>query len=151
MKYKAGDKFIIEIWNKAKVQGLYTIKGFRTLVFDDNGLDRLEQVYEHDGCKGCKYEDVSSVDYPCSSCTNAYFCKWEPQTEEIQVGDEVVHNSREKAVVFRVTEQKVYALYQMPENPFSTLMRCEWDKEKCTRTGRTYPELIKALENLPRE
>lgn len=26
-----------------------------------------------------------------------------------------------------------------------------WGKEYCTRTGKTYPELIKALEKLPKE
>lgn len=44
-KHKTGDKFVIEI--EAERLGdpiLYRIKGFNTLVFDDNGLDRLEQV-----------------------------------------------------------------------------------------------------------
>lgn len=44
MKYKAGDKFVIEI---DRIEGnLYGIKGFNTTVFDDNGLDRLESVEE---------------------------------------------------------------------------------------------------------
>lgn len=45
--YKEGDKFIIEIGH-GTVDPLYGaryyIKGFNTLVFDDNGLERLEQV-----------------------------------------------------------------------------------------------------------
>ena len=48
MKYNIGDKFVIEIENIALSHGepLYRIKGFNTLVFDDNGLDRLEKVYD---------------------------------------------------------------------------------------------------------
>ena len=46
MKYNIGDKFVIEIENIALSHGepLYRIKGFNTLVFDDNGLDRLEKT-----------------------------------------------------------------------------------------------------------
>lgn len=55
-KYKVGDKFIIEIENvyESSLKGidvfedmtepLYKIKGFNSLVFDKNGLDRLEEV-----------------------------------------------------------------------------------------------------------
>ena len=56
-KYKVGDKFIIEIaevyenvlsgvdvFEAATSEPLYRIKGFNSLVFDKNGLDRLEEV-----------------------------------------------------------------------------------------------------------
>lgn len=55
-KYKVGDKFIIEIEKiyesslkgidvfEDMVEPLYKIKGFNSLVFDKNGLDRLEEV-----------------------------------------------------------------------------------------------------------
>ena len=55
-KYKVGDKFIIEIEKiyESSLKGidvledmtepLYKIKGFNSLVFDKNGLDRLEKV-----------------------------------------------------------------------------------------------------------
>ena len=55
-KYKVGDKFIIEIEKiyESSLKGidvfedmeepLYKIKGFNSLVFDTNGLDRLEEV-----------------------------------------------------------------------------------------------------------
>ena len=49
--YKIGDKFVIEIgWTsqsvdaKGKLITLYAINGFNTLVFDKNGLDRLEKL-----------------------------------------------------------------------------------------------------------
>ena len=48
---KVGDKFIIEIGEVFKATGtymacgesLYRVKGFNSLVFDDNGLNRLEK------------------------------------------------------------------------------------------------------------
>lgn len=45
-KYKVGDKFVIEIKARQYVPfegAKYYINGFNTLVFDDNGLDRLER------------------------------------------------------------------------------------------------------------
>lgn len=54
-KYKVGDKFIIEIAEiyenilngidaLATSEPLYKIKGFNSLVFDKNGLDKLEEI-----------------------------------------------------------------------------------------------------------
>ena len=56
-KYKVGDKFIIEIaevyenvlsgidaFEDATSEPLYRIKGFNSLVFDKNGLDKLEEI-----------------------------------------------------------------------------------------------------------
>lgn len=45
-KYRSGDRFVIEV--ESVLTGddgkpLYKIKGFNALVFDDNGLDRLER------------------------------------------------------------------------------------------------------------
>ena len=56
-KYKVGDKFIIEIaevyenelsgidvFEAATSEPLYRIKGFNSLVFDKNGLDKIEKI-----------------------------------------------------------------------------------------------------------
>lgn len=45
MKYKKGDRFVIEIDDVMKGDNDYTyrIKGFKTLQFDEYGLDRLER------------------------------------------------------------------------------------------------------------
>ena len=56
-KYKVGDKFIIEIaevyenvlsgidaFEVATSEPLYRIKGFNSLVFDKNGLDKIEKI-----------------------------------------------------------------------------------------------------------
>ena len=57
IKYKVGDKFIIEIaevyenvlndidvFEAATSEPLYRIKGFNSLVFDKNGLDKIEKI-----------------------------------------------------------------------------------------------------------
>ncbi len=46
MKYKTGDKFVVEIDSVMtnKKGALYGIKGFKSLVFDEYGLDMLERV-----------------------------------------------------------------------------------------------------------
>jgi len=50
-KYKVGDKFIVEIAGTSpsfdvndNANVLYRAKGFNTLVFDDNGLDKLQKI-----------------------------------------------------------------------------------------------------------
>ena len=56
-KYNAGDKFIIEIGEEYETSmkfgleenspvELFKIKGFNSLVFDDNGLDKLQKYEE---------------------------------------------------------------------------------------------------------
>lgn len=48
--YKVGDKFeieIAEVFNSALVNQLYRIKGFNSLVFDKNGLDKLKKVKDY--------------------------------------------------------------------------------------------------------
>ena len=60
--YKVGDKFVIEIAENIKGYGndpeqedplnlpvLHRIKGFNSLVFDDFGLDKLQQIADFDG------------------------------------------------------------------------------------------------------
>lgn len=62
--YKVGDKFIIEIdeifENKGKT--LYRIKGFNSLVFDKNGLNKLSRYVKVDKNKN-KTEELGSCKY----------------------------------------------------------------------------------------
>lgn len=46
-KYKTGDRFVIEL-EKEVDPGMFKVKGFNALVFDEIGLDRLAKV---DGSK----------------------------------------------------------------------------------------------------
>lgn len=46
-KYKVGDRFIVEVEelvNEGKLNSLYRIKGLNAFVFDDNWLNKLEQL-----------------------------------------------------------------------------------------------------------
>lgn len=147
MKYEKGDKFIIEIKSKL-ANGLYKIKDFNTLVFDDTGLDRLEQVKEHNGCDGCKFLYAPKEDYPCFDCIHNFIDRWTPKPEEIQVGDEVEHEDGRKGVVVKVHNHSVCPLLFTSMTSIEVVL---WSKEACHRTGKTYPELIKALEELPKE
>lgn len=141
MKYEVGDKFIIEIECRSNInQGLYKVKGFNTLVFDDNGLDRLEQV--RDRCDGCKYEHLMGGQEPCKSCCYNYTPKFEPKPEEIQVGDEVELWGEQGVVI------KSGRFLTVLDREFDAHV---WNPEACTRTGKTYPELVKALESLPKD
>lgn len=77
-KYKVGDKFIIEIaevyenvfsgvdiFEAATSEPLYRIKGFNSLVFDKNGLDKLEEVADkknYIASENIRVGDVVTVD-----------------------------------------------------------------------------------------
>ena len=85
MKHHVGDKFVIEIgetfYSDNDCKKLYSIKGFNALIFDENGLDRLEKLEE-------KKEEVVdwsnvAVDTPILVSNNGkywyrrYFAKYE--------------------------------------------------------------------------
>lgn len=62
-KYREGDKFEIEI-EKVLVDDMldsvYKIKGFKTLVFDDCGIGKLEKI--HENAHSFKVGEVVNVD-----------------------------------------------------------------------------------------
>ncbi len=71
-----GDKFVIEVetteWHPIK-GNRYWIKGFNTLVFDDDGIKRLEPYKEPPkevphSCEFCKYQDRRIDEMPCVIC-----------------------------------------------------------------------------------
>ena len=84
MKHHVGDKFVIEIgetfYSDNDCKKLYSIKGFNALIFDENGLDRLEKL------EGNKEEVVDwskvAVDTPILVSNNGkywyrrYFAKY---------------------------------------------------------------------------
>jgi hypothetical protein len=61
-KYKVGDKFIVEVKEVLNdelpydTENLYRIDGFKTLVFDDYGLDKLQQINPQ-----LKIEDIDDM------------------------------------------------------------------------------------------
>lgn len=154
MKYKKGDKFIIEIDEVIPYgndKNIYRIKaGDSSLgMLTQQTLDKLEQVHERGGCDGCKHEWKKSYVYPCSDCKQNTIDYWTPKkTEEIQVGDEVENEVLGfKGVVYYINDGFVQVLRRDPDGP----LMCDWSIGSCHRTGKTYPKLIKALEELPKE
>lgn len=123
---KVGEKYVIEI-DKTLVAReaeplvthtlLAKIKGFNSLVFDENGLSKLEKLEDvikeecdrareegfnagryaiekqgvevHDGCDGCEYELCDGEKPPCIKCKASYRDLYKPKSNEIKVGDEV--------------------------------------------------------------
>ena len=99
---------------------LWRVKGFNSLVFDEEGLSRLEElnsdyINEHygglqdeayqrgledgkwkaeDGCDGCKYYEDTSLTNPCSECSRGHVDHYKPLSDpdRIEVGDEVEWN-----------------------------------------------------------
>ena len=96
---------------------LWRVKGFNSLVFDEEGLSRLEElnsdyINEHygglqdeayqrgledgkwkaeDGCDGCKYYEDTSLTNPCSECSRGHVDHYKSLSDpdRIEVGDEV--------------------------------------------------------------
>jgi len=73
---RIGDKFIIEIgaidWSPQRGHRFWA-KGFNTLCFDDNGIDKLKKYKEPPKeaphtCHNCVYEKIDEDCYPCSRC-----------------------------------------------------------------------------------
>ena len=119
------NKYIIEIEEKplcvfdedtqTYFPRLWRVKGFNSLVFDEEGLSRLEElnsdyINEHfgdlqdtayqkgfedgkavndKGCEGCKYSGTPQGDSPCFNCSNYYKNNWTAKSDKIEVGDEV--------------------------------------------------------------
>lgn len=132
-KYSVGQKFVIEIGHgivDPLYGARYFIKGFNTLVFDDNGLDRLER-YDADAKANADYnsgyEDGLRDAWECAKKVAMYdvniyeifgtiilkrvwdmnpseaidkLKEYEAKQSEIKVGDEVI-NSGDKGVVTR--------------------------------------------------
>lgn len=83
--YNIGDKFIIEIggtygawssckeeWDKDHDSTLYRIKGFRSLVFDEDGLNKLEK-YEEKKEPETKWKFSPTKEMNrCMSCPNCH-------------------------------------------------------------------------------
>ena len=138
-------KYIIEIDDipyESNGRKLWKASAFNTLVFDNYGLDRLEQIQEQRLCMDCEYGDVPYGQYPCEECCHYHGSKYKPKPEEIQVGDEVELWGEQGVVV------KSGRFLTVLDREFDAHV---WNPEGCKRTGRTYPELIKALESLPKE
>lgn len=173
-------KYIIEIADNCLVEynkdmdtyfgTLYRAKGFNTLVFDKEGLDRLtpldkalsselEKAYQkgfeagkaqdEDRCIGCKYDDGTTEHSPCDYCCNAYSNQWQakPKSNEFKIGEEVITSNKKRAIVIDV---------DVIEETNATIVKvlkgtCTWwyKISELTKTGRYFPqieELFRAMK-----
>ena len=123
MKYKKGDKFIIEIADE--IQGhnnnegpssdpavYYRIKGFNTLFFDDSGLNKLKKFKDED--------------------------------EEIRVGDEViVAGYGGSGVVTYIDCDDICVMFFLGGSAYTVA-------DKIKKTGRHFDEINTVLRRLKR-
>lgn len=76
-----GDKFVIEvgaIYSSPNMGNRYFIKNFKTLTFDDDGINRLERYKEPPKerphtCEYCKYGYKHLDEMPCVMCDKNVF------------------------------------------------------------------------------
>lgn len=185
-----GDKFIIEIggYYFSEIAGgydtghevpeemldkpakLYRVKGFNSLVFDQNGLDRLEQYIEESAAKEAyalgaeeawecaqeivaktrdaiecfTYKEPIEVLQSYSGYAATRLLKFHKKKENmIRVGDEVCLPSGMTAVVIRPDTADTNATLLYPDGDL--IYRTTRD---CTRTGRRFPQVANLLDEM---
>lgn len=176
-------KYIIEIENEPfgrnddpviphGMDKLYRAKGFKSLVFDKNGLDKLisytepdrkaieDEVWEfaremistsgHEvsemwGCVTNFGEVMHNTTYQEAK---AKYEAWLKKKDEILVGDEVEYPpNKAKGIVIRCHVPDVYAevdKYAVFTGTFVEYLQREW----LTKTGRVFPEVAELLERM---
>lgn len=114
-KYKAGDKFILEIREVIESErGTLYRSNFSTLVFDDYGLDNLPQLSE---------EDIAKLE------------KWK-EDKVIKIGDEVKYlESSYHGVVFNINNNHYQVIWS---NKTITYVQ----GEHITKTGRNFKDKL---------
>lgn len=125
---KIGDRYIIEI-DKTLTDSncdnpVYRIKGFNSLVFDQNGIDKL-----------VKYDDCIKIDLAKAEKTGYEkgLAKNKEEDNEIKVGDEVIWESG-KGIVISM-ETVVYSILMSNGSVWSV----NRITNKLSKTGRSFP------------
>lgn len=153
---QVGDKFVIEIGDifEHDDETLYRIKGFNSLVFDENGMKKLVPIEEATNVNevwelvkflnNTKYEDIEKIfDVPddvnnpigwiLNSNVNNMLYKYKDwkknKSEKISVGDIVNRKSGDTAVVIGINDVFVKCLT-------SDGMSTSWLKSDCIKTGK---------------
>ena len=175
-------KYIIEIENEPfgrnddpffphGMDELYRAKGFKSLVFDQNGLDKLTPYtepdreaienevwefifelvtrhrYELDDCFGTDSmcEIMSSIPY---SEAKAQYGEWKAEKakkDEIRIGDEVIYHGN-KYVVGYVGVDEVYHI--VSRNWMRVVVQGDY---QIFKTGRHFPEVAELLKKMREE
>lgn len=149
-----GKKYVIELEDKAFSQSeapltedemLYRVKGFRSLVFDKNGLDKLtplkDEIKEHqtDGyARAGMLKEAYDRGYAQGLIQGKVDARTE--TETIRVGDEVeVINSGNKYVIAWI-DRLSYCGFSYDG------VNCVLQADDVRKTGRHFDEVEKLLE-----
>ena len=149
---------------------LWRVKGFNSLVFDEEGLSRLEElnsdyINEHfgdlqdtayqkgfedgkwkseDGCTGCKYEGKTGEHLPCDYCMNNFKNQWTAKDDKIEVGDEVRRKSastnESSGIVTKDWENSYFIMWIDGSSG-------QWDKDRVIKTGRHF-DIASILEEM---
>lgn len=171
-------KYIIEIENEPYgrnddpfmphgMDELYRAKGFNSLVFDTNGLNKLTPYTEpdKDQIENDVWEFARSLLYHSEDEWNdlvnlllvekesykeakAKYEAWKKQKDEIRVGDEILVYGLRRVVTSIDDEDIMAAIdsdgatYGVPYNK---------DNNEITRTGRHFPEVVELLKKMREE
>lgn len=177
---KVHDKYVIEIeeiirgyGNNPEVEDplgvcppLARIKGFRTLIFDQNGLDKLtpydpDEAYQRGlndawdladdvshnrgnilDILGCPTFGVAFKQLTASEAIQKLkeYEELQKVEKEIRVGDEVTRCDR-KGVVTRIDHDKCNVCWSTGETGWHSI-------SDLTKTGRSFPEIVEALKKM---
>ena len=153
---------------------LWRVKGFNSLVFDEEGLNRLEElnsdyINEHfgdlqdtayqrgledgkaqaeRGCDGCQFDGTEIYIRPCGACRNAYPNQWTAKKSidsEFNVGDEVQ--------LYDCSPTSLTGVVLPPlDNDACRVMWSDasvgtWDKDTLYKTGRRF-NISETLEKM---
>lgn len=110
---RVGEKFVIEVEKEFLDENnnkLYKMKGFNSLVFDENGIRKLEKFVpqiinpdDYDHCEVCEYACVPDNENPCNCCTYNYFDCFKEVDDIVRIGDLVKNKNGFLRDAFYVT------------------------------------------------
>ena len=169
-------KYIIEIENEPfgrnddpffphGMDELYRAKGFKSLVFDKNGLDKLIPYIEPDRkaiedevwdfSMKTDFAWISEVgDKPLGDYSyqeaKAKYEAWKAESEQIRVGDEVEYECFGATIRFVVCGIDYGVAYGFKYRPdFKELDIGEYGKiDELKKTGRHFPEVVELLKKM---
>lgn len=181
-------KYIIEIENEPfgrnddpviphGMDELYRAKGFKSLVFDKNGLDKLtpytepdrkdieDEVWDFASMLMDMHPDVAEDIYwsmnggkgigVAAEMTyqeaKSRYEEWLRQKDEIKAGDEVENASHKKGIVLNhcISPGKVLKYVRvLYMNDDGNSFTSAWEKNNVKKTGRHFPEVAELLEKM---